>query len=241
MPFLTPNDAPTTYICRRIFIPDSQEWLALVNGALSELIKEENWEQFGFVTPAQAVAIAQDMVLDFLESDCMIGAIFPYVTENPPRGCLPCNGSYHLRVDYPRLYDALDLELIVDDNVFRTPDLRGRFVLGASGDYPLFSAGGSSSVSLTPEQNGRHAHGTVSHTHVDVGHSHLRPNSPGISISVAGPGEFVALAPNLMPGSTTISSAALQPETVTVLESGAGEPHENMPPYIALRWCIVAE
>lgn len=240
MPFLTPNAAPARKICRRIFIPDDPEWLALVNGALSELIKEENWEKFGFLTPAAAAATAQRMVLDFMESGCMLGAIFPYITVNPPHGCLPCDGSYHLRADYPLLYDQLPASLIVDSYAFRTPDLRDRFVFGA-GERPPLAVGGVWSVALTAEQNGRHSHATLPHTHVDVGHVHAVSNSPGITLSVAGPGELLALAPNLFLSYTLDASAALQPEEVVVLDSGEGEPHENMPPYIALKWCIVAK
>lgn len=240
MPFLTPSETPVARVCRRLFIPDSPDWLAVVNGALSELIRTENWESFGAVTPVEAAAVAQQMVLDFLESGCMIGTIHPYVTSSPPPGCLPCDGGLYAREAYPRLYEALPPALIVDADTFRTPDLRNRFIYGAGGNYALLAIGGSETVALSPEQNGRHAHATLAHAHVDAGHAHLRPNSPGVSISVAGPGELVALAPSLIPGSTTTGYAALQPETVTVLESGDGAPHDNMPPFVALNYCIVA-
>lgn len=240
MPFLTPDVAPAARVCRRIFIPDHPDWLALVNGALSELIRVENWEQFGSVSPADAAVISQQMVLDFVEGTCMLGAVFPYVTVSPPLGCLPCDGSHHLRVDYPRLYDVLPADLIVGPDVFRTPDLRDRFVLGAGDNLP-FTTGGAAAVSLEPEHNGRHTHSSYPHTHVDAGHTHLRPNSPGAPILVVGPGELVALAPSLVPGMTSVNNAILEPEEVLIAESGQGVPHENMPPFVALKWCIVAE
>ena len=239
MPFLTPETTPVATVCRRLFIPDSPEWLALVNGALAELIKLANWEAFGAVTPAEAAARAQQMVLDYLESSCMLGTVHPYVTSSPPAGCLPCDGSQHQRADYPRLYEALPAALIVDADSFLTPDLRNRFVYGAGTLAPL-EIGGAAAVSLTAAENGPHTHTTVPHTHADLGHSHVRPNSPGVTLPVVSPGEAFALAPSLIPGSTLPASANLASVSVTVNESGTGAAHENMPPYYVLAYCIVA-
>lgn len=68
--FLTPNDAPTETICRRIRIPDSEAWMALVNGALVELIHADHWEQFGTLTPEESAERAQAMFLEFLSDEC---------------------------------------------------------------------------------------------------------------------------------------------------------------------------
>lgn len=239
MPFLTPEMTPAATVCRRLFIPDSPEWLALVNGALVEMTRRCNWEAFGAVTASEAAASAQIMFLDFLESSCMIGTVHPYVTTTPPNGCLKCDGNQHQRVDYPRLYEALPAALIVNADTFQTPDLRDRFIYGAGAADPL-DVGGAAKVSLTAAENGAHSHTTVPHSHSDLGHSHLRPNSPGITIPVISPGEAFALAPNLIPGSTLPASANLTSSGVTVNSSGEGTPHENMPPYIALAYCIVA-
>jgi len=55
-------------------IPDNTDWLAIVSGALTELIKVYNWEQQGDVTVADAVATMQAMIDAYYEgcSDCTL-------------------------------------------------------------------------------------------------------------------------------------------------------------------------
>lgn len=239
MPFLTPETTPAVTVCRRLFIPDSPEWLALVNGALGELMKLANWEAFGAVTPQDAANRAQEMVLDYVESSCMLGTVHPYLTKTPPNGCLPCNGTQYQRVDYPRLYAALPAALKLDADTFQTPDLRGRFIYGAGTLLPL-ATGGAAEITLTEEQLPAHSHTTAPHSHTDLGHTHLRPNSPGLTVPAVGPGELPVLAPNPIPGLTTSGNANLTQTTVTVNDTGGDQPHENLPPYFVLPYCIVA-
>jgi len=70
MPYLTPDELPEATDCRSLLIPDSTDWLALVSGAISELIKPYNWQQQGSVTPEQAAQAMFDMWLSFVESEC---------------------------------------------------------------------------------------------------------------------------------------------------------------------------
>ncbi len=223
MPFLTPAETPAATVCRRLFIPDHPDWLALVNGALAELIRPENWEAFGATTPAEAAARAQQMVLEYLESGCMIGTIHPYVTSSPPPGCLPCDGSYHQRADYPRLYEALPPALIVDADTFQTPDLRDRFIYGA-GALPPLAVGGAAEVTLTINQMPQHSHTTQPHSHSEIGATSMLIN-----------GGLEAPASAAVPTPSTTG-----PASVVVDAAGGGQPHENMPPYFVLAYCIVA-
>lgn len=57
-------------MCRPLFIPSSVEWLAIVSGALTELTQVWNWEQFGAVTPDEAVARMQQMVAAYYDEFC---------------------------------------------------------------------------------------------------------------------------------------------------------------------------
>jgi len=223
MPFLTPSETPAATVCRRLFIPDSPEWLALVNGALVELTRAANWETFGAVTPEEAAAAAQQMLLEYLESGCMIGAVLPYVTDTPPAGCLPCDGSPHQRVDYPRLYAALPAALIVDADTFRTPDLRDRFIYGAGTLAPL-AVGGAAEIALTVDQLPAHSHTTQPHTHTETA---------AVTALINGGLEAPASAAVPIMGTTGAAS-------VVVDTTGGGQPHDNMPPYLALRYCVVA-
>lgn len=70
MPYLTPDEIPEEDACRPLLIPASTDWLAIVSGALTELVKTYNWEQQGSVTVEQAVARMQVMIDQYYEDIC---------------------------------------------------------------------------------------------------------------------------------------------------------------------------
>lgn len=70
MPWLTPDEIPEGDTCRPLFIPDNSDWLAIVSGAILELTREWNWEQFGAVTPAEAAARMQELMQQYYDDSC---------------------------------------------------------------------------------------------------------------------------------------------------------------------------
>lgn len=164
------------------------------------------------ITPADWVQIQQitsEVYYQIMRP--LLGIPFPYITADPPPGTLPCDGSSHLRVDYPQLYELLDSAFIVDADTFITPDLRGRTLIGSSATYPVGSTGGSSTHTLTvPEM--------PSHTH-----SYAHPDIPTL---VFEPGEVPVATIDLIPDVTG--------------STGGDQPHNNMQPYLALKYCIHA-
>ncbi len=238
--WLTPDSAPAATRCRRILIPDDPAWLALVSGALVELTKPENWEQFGTVTPEEAADRAQVMFLEYLDAECMIGTVQAYITQNPPSNCLACDGQIYQRQDYPLLYERINPALRVTQDLFQVPDLRDRFIYGAGVLAPL-DTGGAADHTLTAAEMPTHNHTTQPHTHIDSGHSHWYNNSAGVTLLVVAPGEVPALAPNFLPAMTNPASASIQPEVVTVDSAGSGQAHNNLPPYVVLGYCVVAK
>jgi microcystin-dependent protein len=221
MPYLTPNSLDSE-TCYRIHAPGDLLFRAALRGALLELSREYNWEAFGEVTVEEAAEAAFLMYESFAESDCMIGAIFPYATINPPENSLTCDGSQYDRVDYPVLYNRLLAGLIVDGDHFNVPDLRGQFVLGAPGT-PL-DTGGAATHTLTASE-------MPIHTHVDIGHSHVV--HAHITTLAVEPGEVPVDSPNPFPGVTASASANIQ-------SAGGDGAHNNMPPYTTLKYAIVA-
>lgn len=69
MPYLTPETLPLTLECRRLLIPKSPEWLAVVSGALTELTLKWNWEQYG-ITVEEALAAANAIVASYYNQPC---------------------------------------------------------------------------------------------------------------------------------------------------------------------------
>jgi len=70
MPYLTPDAPPDETICYRLEIPADYNWIALVRGALSELVKAYNFEQFGSYTPEQTALRFLDMYDEFVFQGC---------------------------------------------------------------------------------------------------------------------------------------------------------------------------
>jgi len=73
MPYLTPDSLPEGSLCRPLLIPDDTVWLAIVSGALTELVKPYNWQLFGTLTVDECVEAMQLMIdayYDGLCNDC---------------------------------------------------------------------------------------------------------------------------------------------------------------------------
>lgn len=214
-------------------MPAQTDWMSLVTGALAVLTKTYNFELSGSSSIEDTTQYFEQMLTNYVDSTdfCMIGSIFPYMTAYAPVGCLVCDGGTFAREDYPQLYAALDPAFIVDADTFMTPDLRGKTVIGA-GD------GGSDYTNRTVGQiGGEEAHQLIetelaAHTHTDAGHSHSYA-PPGTSIPVVAPGEVPVTAINLFPGITGTGFAAIQ-------ATGSDAPHNNMQPFLALNYCVVA-
>lgn len=144
----------------------------------------------------------------------LIGAIIPHVRHNlTGLNLLPCDGSVYMREDYPLLYEAIDTIYIIDADTFRVPDMREKFPLGEGGDWVLDDTGGEAEHELTVDEMPAHSHGFTQYTF-------------GVDIESVG-----------VPDPTGVGNPRL-PESTDA--SGGGEPHNNMPPYIVVRWAIVS-
>lgn len=246
MPWLTPNlPTPTEYICRRLRIPRDVDLIAAFSGALALLTRESNWEAFGSQTPTEAAELCQSIFLDYLESNvCLVGSIIAYASAQPPNeDILECDGSVYLRADYPTLYEKLDPAFIIDADSFSVPDLRGRTIIGAGTGASLSArtpgeTGGSESVTLAVSQMPAHSHTTQPHTHTNAPHFHSEGTTSPILVSELPDPVFPAALGAL--GVTSAESIIIDQAGVTVDSTGDDEEHENMPPFLALKYGIVA-
>jgi microcystin-dependent protein len=234
MGYLTPSTLPTDTLCRVLLIPNDLEFLANVTGALQTLIFPDSWTKQGTLTPDQAAAALVDMFDQFCFDTgiCrMIGEIIPYAgATSPNTKMLLCDGASLLRGDYPDLFTVIGTAYgAADSTHFNIPDLRGRVPLGAG-------AGSGLSTYALGASGGEEAHTLVSgempsHSHTDLGHTHVEGNATPTLIAI-GPG---APAPSAVPSVGVTGSGS-----ANLTATGGGSSHENRQPYLAISYLIVA-
>lgn len=235
MPYLTPENNPTNLVCRVLLIPDDVQWLAIVNGALSELTYRFNFEQYGSVTPDECVERFSEMVdnVAYDRGVCrVVGEIIPFAGDTSPNtDWLVCDGSSLLRADYPDLFAVIGVVYGATDGThFNIPDLRGRIPLGVGSapslsSYVLGANGGEETHTLTTSE-------APSHSHSDSGHSHTEGNASPTLIAI-GAG---------VPAASAIPSVGVTGSGFANLSnSGGGGAHNNLQPYLAVNYLIVSK
>jgi hypothetical protein len=116
------------------------------------------------------------------------------------------------------------------DGSSSTPDLRNRFVVGATSTYAVGATGGSADAIV------------VSHTHTatvtDPTHTHSSTNGLPIVTSGGGTGGTIATGGVSVSGSSVTSSST--GITVTNSTTGASGTNANLPPYYALCYIMKA-
>lgn len=255
--YLTPATAPTGSTCRRFFVPDDPAIRAALYELVTRLTSPAVWEARPGGLSADETAVLCTFMWES-ESACMLGAIIPYTTTDPLPGTLPCDGSLFLRADYPELWAVLDAVWKLDADTFQTPDLRGRTIIGAGLGSGLTSrafgeTGGAEAVALSVDELPAHTHTSPAHSHTTTPHEHTtipHEHAEGIAIpaiaAVLPPPDVV---PSAVPGVGVTSPAGVTilPAGVTVNETavsidaaGGGDAHANMPPFLALKYCMVA-
>jgi hypothetical protein len=95
MPYLTPETLPLTDQCRRLLIPDSPEWLAIVSGALTELTLKWNWQEKG-ITVDEAIEACYAIVASYYNQPCQ-----------DPDACFTDEGTAIIRRVPGGLYEQL--------------------------------------------------------------------------------------------------------------------------------------
>lgn len=217
--WLTGDDPPTDdYICRRLRIPNELSVIMAVNGALLMLTEVENWEQHGTATPDDIAALMAVMFYEYEENqDCnggtvsLIGTIVPGVFDD---GAQPSNWLLCDGSTY-LLADYPGLAAIISPSLvsgddFTVPDLRNRSVIGSSITHLEYQTGGAETHTLTTSELSAHYH------------------PMNATLSILGHGGF-------LPVTDVVSGIG-----GTTNFEGGGAAHNNMSPFIALRYWLVA-
>jgi len=231
--WLTPDAVAGDFLCRRLFIPAGTDWLAIVTGALNELIYPYNFEEYGSSSPDDTAAAFRVMFDKFcFDEGCrLIGEIVTFAgSSSPAANFLACDGASLLRADYPDLFTVIGTTYgAIDSAHFNVPDLRGRIQVG-EGPGP----------GLTPrtlgDEFGEETHvltvaELASHSHIDSGHSHTEGSTVPTAITI-GPG---APAPSAI-GAVSVTGSG----SASLSSAGSDDGHNNMQPGLVLSFWIVA-
>lgn len=176
----------------------------------------------------------------FLDNYILVpaGTINVSAAINAPNGWLICDGNVYAKSSYLNLFDAIGQTYMYDvsydqTNYFRVPDLRGRVVVGSgdNGDAGLsnrvFSEkGGAETHTLTENEMPSHSHNLTRRSNPDNGACDAANNG-----EINGPD---ARKDESSAATTDRTNLGLFPTYLT----GGGAAHNNMQPFIALRYLI---
>ncbi|QRN84833.1 tail fiber protein [Clostridia bacterium] len=146
-----------------------------------------------------------------------VGAILAIATPNIPEGWFECNGASISRTEYSELFESIGSTYGAGNGTttFNLPDLRGRALVGVDASQSEFLAlgqtGGDKGHTLTVAE-------LPPHTHDIMMDSDTSPD--GGTGATASEDSF----------NRTLSGGAMS--------TGDGEAHNNLQPYMALRWII---
>lgn len=206
----TPNNDGNARTITRVLALPSTLW-PFFWGTVSSLVESANWLEVGDVTPDE-ISQAFALAFDEMSNPMHIGTIFPTLSATIPPWALLCDGEEYAGEDFPELFAILPESLLVGSDSFRTPDLREYFLMGSSVTFPLGEVGGEAKVSLTIDQIPAH------------NHTYTQP-IPNIDVEA--------------PGAPDLIAAGVGPLANTG-NTGGGGPHNNLPPFMAINWAIVA-
>jgi microcystin-dependent protein len=141
------------------------------------------------------------------------GDLKPTARTTPPEGWLLAEGQAVSRTTFAALFTAIGVTYGEGDKTttFNVPDAKNRALIGA-GVHALGAKGGEETVTLTTGQMPKHLHnqGTTTYFH-GAGTKGSAPEGAGTH--------------PLDEGGAT-------------LETGGGEAHTNMPPWLAVHWIV---
>lgn len=116
------------------------------------------------------------------------------------------------------------------------PDLRGRFIVGAGGDYAAGATGGAATVTLSLDQMPEHSHGGAVTIEAAGNHQH-EYNQGGTRPAPTGSGSSVRNAAS-KGVQTGYAGEHEHNASLSIEPAGGGAAHENLPPYFALCFII---
>lgn len=208
-------DAPLVPLAYRhilITVPDHADILAAFWGAVYGVSFQTSWTKKGTMEVDEAAEHIKNILSSRMDFD-MLGAIFPVIRETLHSSMLICDGTTYNKSDYPQLWEVWPSGM-KDAISLTLPDLRNVFLIGAGSDYTLGQTGGEAEVTLTVDELPAHGHGYTQPTF-------------GVDIESVG-----------VPDPTGVGNPPLPQVTD---DTGGNQPHNNLPPFFAVVYAVVAK
>ena len=158
-------------------------------------------------------------------TDYIAGKVFVFAGNLTPAGCLLCDGSEVSRSEYWELFSAIGTLYGAGDGstTFNLPNIESRTIIGESDSYELGATGGEEKHTLTVEEMPKH-------------NGHITGDYAGDAY-----GKYLSSTYMHDTGSTTVSrgwkdrGGEYYPAHNAL---GDDQPHNNMQPYIVMRYFI---
>ena len=204
-------------------------------GSIALLANPQAWRPVGTMTVEEASESVAETVAT-MTTLCGLVIASTYV----PPDALLCDGATYARDDYPRLWEVLPANMKTSTTL-TVPDLREKFIRGATNASDIGSSGGSDEHTITVAQMPAHAHTTQPHSHTALPHSHTY-FQPIVNIDIEAPGvpDLLGAGSPFVAQVTSFEDVSIQPATVTVNDTGGGEPIPIVPSFYALVYVIFA-
>jgi len=266
--WLTKSALPSSNREYIISLPDDELWQADFFGAILPLISTESWELHGALTPDEMSEYWLNLLIPQIHNlriAMPVGSILAYASNIVPEGYLLCNGGTHLIADYPELAALVGNSYGGNGTTtFGVPDLTGKFVMMFSAGHGFATTGGNDFHTLTVAELPVHTHTQNSHNHTQSSHNHTQDShnhtqnahahiftafnaTPGSGSSGAAAGTRAtidsptATATNIAATATNQAQTAVNvAATATNQNTGSGNGHNNLPPYLVLSYVIKA-
>ncbi len=164
-------------------------------------------------------------------SEPFLGEVRLFGFTFAPRGWANCDGQLLPISQNNALFALLGTTYGGDgQTTFGLPDLRGRYPMHTGqgpglSSRPMGQEGGQELVTLTTNEMPGHGHVTVLKAR-DANATSTDPANAGLSVAREDTYGTVGDLVDMEAGSVDVGN------------TGGSQPHNNMPPFLAMRWCI---
>lgn len=185
-----------------------------VSGALGELTRVELWEAAGDATPDETAQFFASVYEEFLMSTLhYVGELRPFIFTAVPPYWLPMDGTPRALASYPELALVLPAGWVSGAN-FTLPSMAGAAPVG-DGVHTTFNfvagaVGGERQHTLTVAE-------LATHFHDDTRWAIANTGATG-----------------------TVNKPSITPQAQATATQGSSTPHNNMQPYVVVRWAVFA-